>query len=311
MKKKTIPFEAHNSEAEAAEEDKKDRPLTRYAIEQIAWRYELKKRNEPELLGVPTGFKDIDVLTFGLRPGIAVAASRPEVSLSDFALNIALNASEKYKVAYFCPGFDKITIARRVLSIISRLGFKELDSKKGIDEKSAVYLREKLKLARENLLFFADNLDGQGFYDKCTNLLEKNRPDLVILDKLQSLYQFENPSQESFYWKAREIAAHIHSLKSEHGLALLVLSEIKKRKRNEASLTTEDLRDFGTFEYDAAPIFLLEEADEDYTDNKRNESCLKIKVHIDNNRIGVRRAEVDLVYFGYCGRYEDHCKADY
>src|SRR3989338_7660770 len=297
MKKKPIPFEVHNSEAEAAEEDKKDKPLTRYAIEQIAWRYELKKRDEPELLGIPTGFKDIDVLTFGLRPGIAVAASRPEVSLSDFALNIALNASQKYKVAYFCPGFDQITIVRRALSILSMIGFNELDSGKRLKEGAATDLKEKLKLVKENMAFFGDNLDGQGFYDKCTKLVEEKRPDLVVLDKLQSLYQFENPSQESFYWKAREIAAHIHSLKSEHGLALLVLSELKKSRSKEASLTTEDLRDFGTFEYDAAPIFLLEEDKSEYYE--RNEQVTNVKVHIDNNRIGVRRADVNLVYFDY------------
>jgi len=306
VKNKNVPFEAHNSEAEAAsaERDKKDMPLTRYAIDQIAWRYELKERYEPELLGIPTGFRDIDRLTFGLRPGIAVAASRPEVSLSDFALNIALNASKKHKVAYFCPGFDKLTIARRALSILSMIGFSELDSGKGLNEKAAVNLREELKLVRENLTFFADNLDGQGFYDKCTKILENNHLDLVILDKLQSLYQFESPGQESFYWKAREIAAHIHSLKSEHGLALLVLSEIKKRKKWEADLTPDDLRDFGTFEYDAYPIFLLEEDESDNRTRAERGECANVIVHIENNRIGTRRADVNLTYFG-SGKYID------
>src|SRR3989338_5621224 len=99
--------------------------MTRYAIDQIKCRYELAKRNEPQLLGIPTGFIDIDKVTFGLRPGIAVVGARPEISMTDFALNIALSASQGYKVAYFCPGFDAKLLSERIVAMTTWIRFSD------------------------------------------------------------------------------------------------------------------------------------------------------------------------------------------
>ena len=68
----------------------KDLVLTSY--EQISYRYE----HRDELIGVPTGFYDMDALTSGLQKSdLIILAARPSMGKTAFALNIAQNVGLK------------------------------------------------------------------------------------------------------------------------------------------------------------------------------------------------------------------------
>lgn len=58
---------------------------------------ELEKisQQRDKMIGVPTGFKDVDDLFYGFRPGdLVILAARPGVGKTAFALNLAVNAAK-------------------------------------------------------------------------------------------------------------------------------------------------------------------------------------------------------------------------
>lgn len=76
---------------------------------------------------IPTGFIDLDVISGGGLPyGISVIGARPEIGLTDIGLNIALNASEAHKVAYFSPDISSEILMRRLICINSRISPRQI-----------------------------------------------------------------------------------------------------------------------------------------------------------------------------------------
>src|SRR5260370_14433336 len=72
------------------------------------------------IVGVPTGFTDLDRLTGGLQKSdLVVLAARPGVGKSSLALSLAHNAALKYhnSIAFFSLEMSKDQLAQRLLSM--------------------------------------------------------------------------------------------------------------------------------------------------------------------------------------------------
>ena len=94
----------------------KDLVLTSY--EQIEYRY----NHRDELIGVPTDFYDLDMMTSGLQKSdLIILAARPSMGKTAFALNIAQNVAIKAKkaVAIFSLEMPKEQLVTRMLCSVA------------------------------------------------------------------------------------------------------------------------------------------------------------------------------------------------
>ncbi len=270
---------------------------------------QVKESKGVGITGIPTGFIDIDVVTGGLPYGLSVVGARPEDGLTDFGLNIALHASlnalQKYKVAYFNSQIPSKLLMRRLTSMASRIPMKDI--REGyLAERDFPKMTKAIEglIKTDGLRFCEVSLDPEQFYEACKRSQDTQGTQLIILDRLQSLFPTRNASgSDSYYWRGREVQGIFHDLITERGLALLVLSECKKKFKSER-IQTDHLRDYGALEYNAHPIILLErDIESDDTHDSRG-----VVARISNNLEGQWTADVPLTYLKQYGRFESAAK---
>jgi replicative DNA helicase len=86
---------------------------------QVINRIEYLHRHKGEVLGVPSGFSELDRILGGFQKSdLIVLAARPGVGKTSLALNIALNAAKRYgqKVAFFSLEMSSEQLVQRLLS---------------------------------------------------------------------------------------------------------------------------------------------------------------------------------------------------
>jgi replicative DNA helicase len=99
------------------------------SYEQIEYRYNHKN----EMIGVPTGFYDLDNLTAGLQKSdLVILAARPSMGKTAFCLNMAQNIGIKKKipVAIFSLEMSKEQLAQGCC--VRRLNWTQTDSEQDI-----------------------------------------------------------------------------------------------------------------------------------------------------------------------------------
>ena len=71
------------------------------------------------MIGIPTGFADVDKLLGGFqRSDLVILAARPSVGKTSLALSIAQNAAKKYRqrVAFFSLEMSDEQVVQRLIS---------------------------------------------------------------------------------------------------------------------------------------------------------------------------------------------------
>lgn len=260
-----------------------------------------------EITGIPTGFVDIDLQTNGLPYGISVAAARPEDGLTDFGLNVALNASKRgYKVAYISPEIKEKIIAKRVLMIDSRISPVMLREWKIQQEDRMRLMDSVYRLSNGCFNFYGGvKLNPEQFGKACQKLKEERGVSFIVLDRLQSLLSTESTSTgPTYYSRGREINSTLQDL-LEEGLAFLVLCEAKKK--GSEPICTDHLRDCGALEYGARPIIMFERT-RGTNLNERAEHDGRVSVYVTNNLEGTLTFDLELTYLKNVGKFENYAQ---
>ena len=142
-----------------------------------------------EMIGVPTGFIELDELTNGLHPGqMIVVAARPAVGKSTLGIDIARAAAIKHNMAtaVFSLEMSRTEITMRILSAEATIQLQDL--RKGRRTRS-----DWTKLARimgeisDAPLFIDDspNMSLMEIRAKCRRLKQQHNLTLVVIDYLQ------------------------------------------------------------------------------------------------------------------------------
>ncbi len=281
---------------------KSTKDLLHRTIQYFETKFYQSQQETASIQGIQTGLVDLDKVTDGLSPGVIVVGARPEDGLTDFGLTIAHNIAHTHPVAYLTPNLSAEMLMKRLMHIDSGLNIRNTLDGFLADRDACKLTASAGRLLEKRLHWYEGKMDSYRFVKVCETTQELHGTKVVILDRFQSLFPYES-SGESFYWKAREIAGLFHDLVSERGLTLLVLSEVKKKSRNER-LSTSHLRDFGVFEYDAKPVILLERAEFDDEDYYTQHDAISISANITNNYAGQMTVQVPLVYLHSTGKFE-------
>lgn len=224
-----------------------------------------------ELLGIPTGFRDLDRLTQGLHPtNLVILAARPAMGKTALALNIALDVALRprrepdergnlqHGVLIFSMEMGREELVQRLLSARARLELTRL--RKGElnpDEESVLRdVAAELSEAR----FLIDDTPGLTTSDlrARAKLAQMQGPlDLIVVDYLQ-LARGTNPRQ-SREQEIGEISRMLKGLAKELRCTVLALAQLNRgvEQRPNKRPMMSDLRESGAIEQDADLIAFI------------------------------------------------------
>ncbi|GAA5160060.1 replicative DNA helicase [Ornithinimicrobium tianjinense] len=214
-----------------------------------------------EMVGVPTGFTDLDELTNGLHPGqMIIVAARPAVGKSTFALDVARAAAIKHKLAtvVFSLEMSRTEIAMRLLSAESEIPLQNM-RKGNMRDRDWTKLAETQGRIHDAPLFIDDspNMSLMEIRAKCRRLKQRHNLKMVIVDYLQLMSSGKRV--ESRQQEVAEFSRALKLLAKELEVPLIALSQLNRgpEQRTDKKPQMSDLRESGSIEQDADVVILL------------------------------------------------------
>jgi replicative DNA helicase len=224
-----------------------------------------KKELKDGLIGIPSGFIDLDKITLGWqRSELIIVAARPGMGKTAFLLSALRNAAvdHNYPVAIFSLEMSGLQLVNRMLSIDS-----ELESEKIKKGKLEEYEWEQLIHKTTNLAnapIYIDDTPALSVFElraKCRRLKAKYDIQLVAVDYLQLMSSSSN--RYGMGNREQEIASISRALKSlakELNIAVIAASQLSRAvetRGGDKRPMLSDLRESGSIEQDADMVMFL------------------------------------------------------
>jgi len=202
-----------------------------------------------EMIGVPTGFIELDELTHGLHPGqMIVLAARPAVGKSTMGLDIARAAAIKHRMAtaIFSLEMSRSEITMRVLSAEGQIQLQDL--RKGtIGDAGWKKLARILGQISDSPLFIDDspNMNLMEIRAKCRRLKQQHNLKLVVIDYLQLMSS--GKKVESRQQEVSEFSRALKLLAKELEVPVIAISQLNRgpEQRTDKRPQMSDLRESG------------------------------------------------------------------
>lgn len=230
-----------------------------------------RMRHPGTLLGIPTGFYELDDVLGGLHPSdLIIIAGRPSMGKTSFALSIALHIAtqERLPVAIFSLEMSKQQLVQRLLCARARVNLHHLRTG-SLREQHFIRLGQASHELYNAPLFIDDTPDLSPFEirAKARRLKASEGLGCIIIDYLQLIRpprRMENRVQE-----VTEIVRSLKSLARELNVPVVVLSQLSRsvEHRENKRPVLADLRDSGAIEAEADVVCFLYR--EDYYERRK------------------------------------------
>jgi replicative DNA helicase len=204
---------------------------------------------EKSLVGVPSGFTDIDRITGGWQPGnLIIIAGRPSMGKTALALTLIKNPAElKYPVVLFSLEMSESEITTRLLS--GESGYTN------IEIRNARIDLDKLSNDSNNIAvypIYLDDTPALSLFDlrsKVKKLIVKTGIKLVVVDYLQ-LMKADAKSREQ---EVSQISRGLKAISKEFNIPVIAISQLNRAVEDRADRKPRlaDLRESGAIEQDA------------------------------------------------------------
>ncbi len=226
-----------------------------------------------EVVGVPTGYYDLDEITGGLQPSdLIILAARPSVGKTSLALSIAYNvAFEAQKtVGIFSLEMSRDQLVQRLLAMHTGIDTQRLRTGNIRDHDLQAVIDAMGMLS--GMSIYIEDTPGLSIMDvrsKARRLQAEAGIDLLMVDYLQLMQgrRSDNRVQE-----VSEISRGLKALARELNVPLLALSQLSRAVEGRTSHVPmlSDLRESGSIEQDADIVMFIyrEELYEQETDKK-------------------------------------------
>jgi replicative DNA helicase len=271
------------------------------AIDEI----EAARGRDGQMVGVPTGFAELDELTNGLHPGqLIIIAARPAIGKSTLGLDIARAAAIKHDLPtiVFSLEMGRSEIAMRLLSAEASVPLQHM-------RKGTVHANDWTTIAQtrgrinDAPLYIDDspNMTLVEIRAKCRRLKQKVGLKMVIIDYLQLMTS--GKKVESRQQEVSEFSRALKLLAKELGVPVIAISQLNRgpEQRADKKPALSDLRESGSIEQDADMVILLHRESAYEADNARaGEADLIVAKH----RNGPTRT-VTVGFHGHFSRFVD------
>jgi len=244
-------------------ERRTDRDLKpiRQAIDRYYDLIEYRSQHQGELMGIPTGLKDLDKLLGGLqRSDFVVLAGRPGMGKTSLALSIALQASRKWnkRISIFSLEMSDEQLVQRLLSAETGIDSQRLRLGQIRDEEWPVFIQATSLLA-DTSIFLDDTpaISAMELRTKSRRLEAEHGLDMIIVDYMQLMRgdrRSENRQQEISY-----ISRSLKELARELNIPVIALSQLSRavESRHDKRPMLSDLRESGSIEQDADVVMFV------------------------------------------------------
>ncbi|MCD6284529.1 MAG: replicative DNA helicase [Anaerolineae bacterium] len=222
-----------------------------------------------ELMGVPSGFGDLDRVLGGFqRSDLLILAARPGVGKTSLMLTFALQAAEKRKVvALFSLEMSAEQLVQRLVAQISGIDAQRLRLGQLKDEEWPAFA-EAIGHLSELPIYIDDtpSITVLQLRTKCRRLASERGLDMIFVDYLQLMdsdFRSENRVQEVSF-----ISRSMKGLAREIDVPLMTASQLSRavEQRQDKHPVLSDLRDSGSLEQDADIVMFIYR-DELYNEN--------------------------------------------
>jgi replicative DNA helicase len=257
------------------------------------------------LVGVPTGFRDLDELTNGLHPGqLVIVAARPAVGKSTWALDVVRSASIRHGMTscIFSLEMGRNEITMRLLSAEARVPLHHMRSGTMSDDDWARLARRMGEVA-EAPLFIDDspNMTMMEIRAKARRLKQRHDLRILVVDYLQLMTSTKRV--ESRQVEVSEMSRSLKLLAKELDVPVVAISQLNRQPEQRADKRPmlSDLRESGSQEQDADLVILLHRED---LYEKESPRAGEADLIVAKNRNGPTRT-VTVAFQGHYSRFVD------
>lgn len=258
---------------------------------------EVRSQQTTDVIGLATGFRDLDKITTGLHPDqLIILAARPAVGKTAFVLNIAQNVGTKMNrpVAIFSLEMGAESLVDRMLASegmvdahnlrtgqLTEQDWQNITLAQGTLADAPIYIDDTPGIKVTEIRARARKLDQE---------LEEGLG-LIVIDYLQLITgtRPENRQQE-----VSDISRQLKILAKELGVPVIALSQLSRgvEQRQDKRPVLSDIRESGSIEQDADIVaFLYRDDYYDRGDKDEGQEQLvdnTIEVILEKNRAGAR-----------------------
>ncbi len=231
------------------------------SIEAAIAEIEAAQDSSGDLVGVPTGFTELDALTNGFHPGqLIIVAARPAMGKSPFALDIARNAAiaQNKSTLFFSLEMGRAEIAMRMLSAESAIPLQSM-RKGNIADSDWTKLAQVRGRINDAPLYIDDspNMTLVEIRAKCRRLAQRVGLKMIVIDYLQLLTS--GKKVESRQQEVSEFSRALKLLSKELNIPVVALSQLNRQAEQTKDKKPElsHLRESGSLEQDADVVVLL------------------------------------------------------
>lgn len=240
-------------------------PLLTETVERIDMLY--SRENKNDIIGLATGFIDLDRMTSGLQDGeLVIVAARPSMGKTALAMNIVEHVAlaEKKAAAVFSMEMSGAQLAMRMIGSVGRVDqhelrtgtFKEDDWTRLVDavgrlNEAQIYIDDTPGLNALEVRSRARRLHRQ-----CA---EVGGLRLIVVDYLQLMSANRGGREENRATEIAEISRSLKGLAKEMKVPVVALSQLNRsvEARQDKRPMMSDLRESGAIEQDADLILFI------------------------------------------------------
>lgn len=267
--------------------------------------------NPGHIAGVATGFRDLDKVLLGMRPGsLNIVGARPGVGKTSFALSLAVNAAKAgTTVMFFSLEMSGSEIATRLLCAEALVSNEDVRAGRISEEMWTPLVEAAERL--DKLDFIIDDTAGTNVVEirtKARRALHGKEKALVIVDYLQLI----NPTHraENQNVAIGEISRSLKVLAKDLGVPVVALSQLSRdiEKRPDKRPVLADLRDSGSIEQDADTVMFIDRSltEDEANDERHNRPPVgTANIVVAKNRAGRSGVDVPLAFIAERTAFRD------
>ncbi|MFA6144405.1 MAG: replicative DNA helicase [Sulfurimonas sp.] len=226
----------------------------------MAYIEEMRERGDAVLVGVDTGYAELNKMTTGFGKGdLVIIAARPAMGKTSFALNMVQNLIEKGKgVAFFSLEMPAEQLMLRLLSVQTSIQLQRLRLG-DFNPEEYKRLNDAVDKMRHSKLFVDDHgsINIHQLRSKLRKLKSRHPEiELAVIDYLQIM---NGTGGKDRHLEVSEISRGLKMLARELEIPIVALSQLNRslESRSDKRPMLSDIRESGSIEQDADIILFV------------------------------------------------------
>tara|TARA_B100000035_G_scaffold315448_1_gene336333 strand:+ start:20150 stop:21526 length:1377 start_codon:yes stop_codon:yes gene_type:complete len=250
--------------AEAGKNDRIGFTDIKELLPQVAERIDqlFQRDNPSDVTGIPTGYKDLDMMTSGLQPGdLIIIAGRPSMGKTSLALNMCeyVSVDNGLPTAVFSMEMASTQLVSRLIGSVGKLNQHKMRTGQ-LDDNDWEKLSYALGQLNEAPIFIDEGsaLNPYEVRARARRLHKQcGRLGLIVIDYLQLMGSAG--STENRATEISEISRSLKALAKELNVPVIALSQLNRsvEQRPDKRPVMSDLRESGAIEQDADVIMFI------------------------------------------------------